>query len=113
MTRRRIGIVFLLLQLAAIAHARFVPSRWLSWAPNDYAVSYQLNVLVNGHSLSPEEVEKRYQLPAEHVYQNPPQNIVDMVEQYERTYGRNDHADVVLRYCVSGRDWAEWRWPRK
>ena len=48
MMRRRIGIVFLLLQLAAIAHARYVPSRWLSWAPNDYGVSYRLNVLVNG-----------------------------------------------------------------
>lgn len=111
--RRQIGVVFLLLQLAAIVHARFVPSRWLSWAPNDYAVRYQLDVRVNGHSLSAEEIETRYQLPAEHIYQNPPQNIIDMLEQYERTYGRNDHAKVLLRYCVNGRDSAEWRWPRE
>jgi hypothetical protein len=113
MMRRPLGIVFLLLQLAAIAHARFVPSRWLAWAPNDYAVWYQLDVGVNGHFLSPQEIEQRYQLPAEHVYQNPPQNIIEMIEQYERTYGRNDHAEVVLRYCVNGRSSVEWRWPSK
>src|ERR1700676_3377367 len=37
--RRLLGITFLLLQVAAGIHARFVPSRWLgAWAPNDYAV---------------------------------------------------------------------------
>jgi len=113
MTRRRVGIVFLLLQLAAIGHARLVASRWLSWAPNDYAVWYRLDVGVNGHSLSPQEIEQRYQLPAQHIYQNPAQNIIEMIEQYERTYGRNDHAQVVLHYCVNGRDSEEWHWPRK
>ncbi len=109
--RRLAGIALLLLQLGSVAHARFVSSRWLAWAPNDYTTWYKLEVSVNGRPLSAPEIEKRYQLPAEYVYQNAVQNVMDIVRQYEQTYGCKEHARVVLVYRVNGKQTQEWRWP--
>lgn len=109
--KQLVGIAFLLLQLGGMVHARFVSSRWICWAPNDYATWYRLEVRVNGHSLSPAEIENRYQLPQEYVYQNPVQNIEDVIGQYERTYGRNDHTEVNLHYREVGGPLQQWQWP--
>jgi hypothetical protein len=111
--RRSAGIALLLLQMVSVAHARFVPSRWLAWAPGDYAVGYRLQVQIKGRSLSSDEVGARYQLPPEGVYENPAQNIIDIVRQRERTYGRNDQAEVVFVYRPNGGLPEEWRWPEK
>jgi hypothetical protein len=110
--RRLAGIAFLLLQVAAAIHARFVPSRWLgAWAPNDYAVWYRLQVRVQDRPLSPDEVGQRYGIRAESVYENPPQNLMDIVRQREQTYGRDDNAQVVLTYHEDRGPTQEWRWP--
>ena len=113
-TMKRLGgICLLLLQVFSVVHARFVSSRWLAWAPNDYALNYRLQVKVGGRDLSADEIGKRYQLPPGGLYENPAQNIIDMVSQRERTYGRNDHAEVVLDYRPNGGAAQEWRWPEK
>lgn len=109
--KQTVGILFLLLQVANMAHARFVPARWMCWAPNDYANWYRLDVRVNGRSLSPAEIEDRYQLPGENVYQNPAENIEDIVRQYEQTYGSKDGAEVNLMYREAGGQLREWQWP--
>jgi hypothetical protein len=110
--RRLIGIALLLLQVIAVLHARFVPSRWLgSWAPNDYAVWYRFQVRIGNRLLSPEEVGQRYALRAESVYENPVQNLIDIARQREQTYGRDDHAEVVLTYHQNSGPIEEWRWP--
>ena len=111
--RTTIGIVFLLLQFGPVVNSRFVDARWLAWAPNDYAVWYRLAVHMDGRDLTAEEIEKRYGLASEQVYENPARNIMDIVEQRERTYGRNDHAEVVLIYRPNGEPPKEWRWPEK
>jgi hypothetical protein len=111
--RRAIGILFLLLQGGSVVHAQFVSSRWLAWAPNDYAVWYRLQVHLDGRDLSPSEIERRYGLAAEQVYENPARNIMDIVEQRERTYDRDDHAEVLLIYRPNGEPPKEWRWPKK
>jgi len=111
--RRTIGIVFLLLQVACAAQAQFVPSRWLAWAPNDYAVWYELQVYVDGRNLSPSEIERRYGLAAEQVYENPASNIMDIVAQRERTYDQGNHVEVLLIYRPNGESPKEWRWPAK
>jgi len=90
-----------------------VDSRWLAWAPNDYAIWYRLTVHMNGRDLSPDEIAKRYGLVPEQVYENPARNIMDIVEQRELTYGRNDHAEVLLVYRPNGEPPQEWRWPDK
>ncbi len=111
--RRLAGIVFLLLQLGSVVHARFVPSRWLAWAPNDYAVWYRLQVRIKERLLSADEIGQRYRLPTERVYENPAQNIMDIVRQCEQTYGRDDRAQVVLFYRPNGGATRQWRWPER
>ena len=112
--RRLLGIALLLLQVIAVIHARFVPSRWLgSWAPNDYAVWYRFQVRVGNRLLSPEQVGQRYALRSESVYENPPQNLMDIVRQREQTYGRTDNAQVVLTYHQNREPMQGWRWPEK
>src|ERR1700730_6146383 len=98
--RRLVGVVFLLAWVGAVSHARFVRSRWLgAWAPNDYAVWYRLQVRIQEHPLSWEEVGQRYRLRRrEFVYEYPLQNLMDIVRQRELTYGRADNAPGGLTY---------------
>ena len=115
---RKLGLrsaagICLLLQIVSVAHSRYVPSRWLAWAPNDYAVGYCLQVHIKGHGLSSDEIWKRYYLGPEGVYEEPVQNIMDIVRQREQTYGRNDQAEVLLIYRPNGGLPKEWRWPQK
>jgi hypothetical protein len=109
--RTILAVSLLFFQLAMIVYAQFVPWRYFCWAPNDYNVEYTLAVTICGRRLSPQEALERYHL-SEGKSQNPAEHIIDMVRQYEETYGNNDHAQVVLRYRVNGRSDGEWRWPR-
>ena len=93
-----------------VVYSRFVSSRYFCWAPNDCIVEYGLQVTVGGRALAPEESFQRYHLPKDG-YQSPVQHIIDMIQQYEQTYGKNDHAGVLMKYRVNGREEKEWRWP--
>jgi hypothetical protein len=107
------GSVFLLAQAALVVHAHFVPSRWLCWAPNDYAVEYQLHVKAYGRELNPAEVQTRYHVADHGWYENPAANIMDIVRQYEQTDGAKDAAQVLLTYRLDGGQTREWRWPEQ
>jgi hypothetical protein len=39
------------------------------------------------------------------------QHVMDIVQQYEESYGRSDHAAVVMRYRINGKAEQEWRYP--
>lgn len=106
-----LGTAFLLAQLGAIVYARFVPSRYFCWAPNDTMVEYRLAVKIGDRPESPQQIEHRYHEPATGVYQAAVQNLIDSLQQYEQTYGRDDHAQVVLAYRVNRRAEQQWRWP--
>jgi hypothetical protein len=108
-----VGIALLVSQLALIGHARFTPARWLCWAPNDYATHFHLAVTVAGQPLSETEVMQRYRLKRSDWYENPPANLIDIVRQYEQTYGRSDGARVALAYRLNGRDEQTWEWPER
>jgi hypothetical protein len=110
--RSTIGIVFLLAQAALVVHAQLVPSKWLCWAPNDYAVEYQLHVTAQGRELNPTEVQARYHVADHGWYENPAANIMDIVRQYEQTVGAKDPAQVQLIYRVDGGPLQEWQWPK-
>ena len=109
--RTKIGVLFLLLQLGCVVYAHFGPSRYFAWAPNDYIVEFNLQVVVNGRVLSSDESSARYRLPGNGVYEFPAQHIIDAIQQYEQTYGREDHAQVLLTYRLNGGDKRQWRWP--
>jgi hypothetical protein len=66
-----------------------------------------------GGVLSGDEIGQRYYVLSEGITENPVQNLMDIVRQRERTYGRNDHAAVELVYRPNGGPAREWRWPEK
>lgn len=105
---------FLALQLCLVVHAQFTPRRYFCWAPNDYANTFWLEVKINGHELTRGQALARYHLEdRKYSYENPATHIMDTVRQYEKTYGRDDHADVVLRWSLNGHDPQTWRWPEE
>src|SRR6266581_8829951 len=112
--RTLIASGFLLLQLASIIYYKFTPApvllgsqRLVSWRahadrwfPHGTVVEYTLQVTVNGRLLSLEEVRQRYHIGDDYkggVFEQPAQNLIDWVQQYEETYGHNDRADVRLK----------------
>jgi hypothetical protein len=106
--KRRIGQTFLFVQLGWVIFSQFGSARWLCWAPNDYAVEYHLVVTKDG-----ERITRRYNIPDQGLYENPAQNIIDLIEQYERTYGWKDHVEVDLTYRNSGGPESHWHYPKK
>ena len=114
--RTVIGSIFLFAQLGAIVYAQFTPRRYFCWAPNDYVNPYSLEVTLGDRQLSPAEVRARYQIPSSRsrCYENPATHIIDFVRQYEQTYGRGEHAQVLLTWRRDGHDPEyRWRWPEK
>jgi hypothetical protein len=133
-----IGIVLLIAQLVSVAYAHFGPAppgeswfsktingcsaepvecrRYFAWAPNDYLVEYQLAVQVGGQTLSPADARRRYGLPPNEdaetsTWQDPPQRLIDTIEQYEREADGASAIRVLLSYQVNGGPQHEWRWP--
>ena len=111
MTRTLAAIALLAFQLAMIGYARFVPSRYFCWAPMDSQNLYSISVVIDGRELDPEEVGERYRQPAEGGNWQAVQHVLDKVQQYEETYGRDDAARVVVTYSVNGHPEETWTWP--
>jgi hypothetical protein len=107
-----IGGAFLLLQCGLVIHSRFVDSRDFCWAPHTTQVHYRLRVVIGGRALSSAEIARRYRVMGAsgweaHSYQN----LINLISQYERTYGKRDRARVLLRYRINGGELRRWNWP--
>lgn len=109
--RLTFAIAFLLAQVASIAYARFVPTRYFAWAPYDAITLYELEVRIDGRELEDRELRRRYRLPTLGRDNRAAQHVIDVVRQYEETYGAGDGAEVVLRYRTNGGPEQTWRWP--
>ena len=96
-----------------IGYARFVPSRYFCWAPMDSQNLYEIEVVIDGQSLSDDAITARYRQPAKGGNWQAIQHVIDKTRQYEQTYGRNDGAEVVIRYTVNGGVEESWTWPAK
>lgn len=117
-----VGVGFLLFQLGAVFTQHLGPTRYFAWAPNDYVVRYRLTVREGDRELAASEILARYRhlygvsagatssASVEGVYENPPQQLIDQILQYERTYGRKDHAVVTLTYRLDERAPVDWVW---
>jgi hypothetical protein len=106
------GVAFLALQCALVVGAQFQESRDFSWAPHTSQVSYALRVEVDGRELSTTEIAERYGIMGAvgweaHSYRN----LINLISQYERTYGRADDARVHLQYRINGGDARVWDLP--
>ena len=132
-----VGIALLFAQLVSVGYAHFGPAargqswltktingcsaepvecrRYFAWAPNDYLVEYKLAVQVGDQTLSPADARRRYGLPPNEdagssTWQDPPQRLIDTIEQYERDADPSS-SQVVLSYQVNGGPQHVWRWP--
>jgi hypothetical protein len=106
-----VGAGFLLAQLAWILYEQRRPTRYFCWAPNDYITDYRLAVRITHRELTDEDVLARYQWPRVGRFENVPQHLIDIVRQYEQTYGQLDNARVQLRYRLNNHVEQEWHWP--
>jgi hypothetical protein len=109
--RTIVGGGILLFQLVMIGYARFVPSRYFCWAPYDIQSEYRLDVSIGGRNLTPAQVRSRYRRPRQGVDNRSIQHVMDIVQQYEETYGSADHAQVVMKYRINGKAEQEWQYP--
>jgi hypothetical protein len=109
--RKLVGAVYLLLQVGSLIYGRLAPSRFFTWAVFEDVTQYNIHVTIGERLLTPAEISERYHIDAAGVYENPTQDIVYIVRQYEETYGREDHSRVVLTYCADGNRTIEWKWP--
>jgi hypothetical protein len=105
-----VGVLVLAIQVALVIFEHLGTTRYFAWAPNDYVVQYTLRASVNGRVLPPATLRKRYHLAPQGIYYFPAQHIIDDVQQYERTYGRNDRVHVTLIYRLNGHAQKTWRW---
>lgn len=109
-----LAAAFLSLQGLAIVQQHLGPTRYFAWAPNDYIVQYEIRVDMGDRFLTGAQISARYRqlygtsagssgaLALSGVYEAPPQQLIDELQQYERTYGRSDHARVTLIYTQDG-----------
>lgn len=94
--RLLIGVLFLLLQVGSIIYARIIPERFFCWAPYDIHTKFEVFVSIDGHELSNSEIESRYGYKMKGWEQRSIYNVISLISQYERTYGKLDNADVHM-----------------
>ncbi|WP_179346369.1 hypothetical protein [Winogradskyella ursingii] len=106
--RQKIGVLFIVSQIALIIYARFVPERFFCWAPYDEHTYLDINVDVNGKKLSNEEIEKRYRYVSKGWEPRSINNVFNIVRQYESTYGKQDKTSVKIIYTTNGKEERIW-----
>lgn len=107
-----IGILFLTVQVASVIYARFIPERFFCWAPYDEHTYYSIDVVVDGRSLTLDEVKSRYRYLPEGWEPRCIDNVFSLVQQYESTYGKAQDAEVTITYSTNGKTEKIWR-PKK
>lgn len=111
--RSAIACTILALQILATGHARFVPTRYLCWAPYDEIVFYEIAVELPDGPLTQEQVKERYRIPKWGRSNRSWAHVTDVVAFYETTSGRGDGANTEVRYTVNGRGPFAWNWPEQ
>lgn len=104
-------MALLMLQVACFAYAKVSPWRYFCWAPYDMHTRYRIEVALDGEALSPEAVRARYRLRASGWNARSWFEIVGAVDRYERSYGREDNAEIRIVYQVNGGEERVWTHP--
>ncbi len=107
-TRFYIGILFLVLQIASVIYARFIPERFFCWGPYDNHTKFEVFVEIDGKLLSSDEAEKRYRYKMVGWEQRSIHNIFSLISQFETTYGSKENANVKVLYSTNGHPQKEW-----
>ncbi len=107
------GIIFLLAQCGSVLIARFIPERFFCWAPYDEHTSMKTNVKLGMTELNPKQVNERYRYIVNGWEPRAIHNVLDIIEQYETTYGAKDSAEVIVTYTTNGHRHQTWRHPKQ
>lgn len=108
-----VGVALLALQVVLVVQAQFGASRDFCWAPHTTQVQYSLQVNVGDRLLPEAEIAQRYGLRHGYGWEaHSYQNLINLIQQYEQTYGRSEQARVVLTYRINGHPPRTWSWPQ-
>ncbi|MEM1354781.1 MAG: hypothetical protein AAGC44_11590 [Planctomycetota bacterium] len=111
--RTALVVALLAAQAGMMVFARFDDRRFFCWGPHDQQTAYDIHVVIAGEPLDQAQIEQRYRIPAAGYEYRATAHLLGLIEQYEKTLGREDQAQVQVRYGVNGRPLTEvWQWPR-
>ena len=108
--RMAIAVGILLFQVGAIVYARFYPTRYFCSAPNDAITIFNVEVITRQKALTKDEIQNRYRFFRYGFDDRTPAHVIDIIRQYETTYGKNEHAKVVVNYSVNGKPMETWQY---
>jgi hypothetical protein len=119
MNSLRAGILFLLLQVAAILSAQLTPHRYFCWAPFHAQTKYQIKVWLDNKELTEQEISARYRqatlfwdVKTRQWWElNKISHVFALISQYETTYGAHEQARFVIDYDETGHGLRSWTWP--
>jgi hypothetical protein len=98
-------------QVAGIVYARFVPTRYLCWAPYDQLTFYRIEADTLGRSLTEPAIAARYRLPPIGRENRSIHHVLNAIAQFESTYGRRDSVRVRVVYRINGGPEQTWTAP--
>jgi hypothetical protein len=98
-------------QVVGMTYARFVPTRYLCWAPYDQISFYRIEALAEDRPLTQTQIQARYRVPAVGRENRSIHNLLSTIAQFEATYGRADAVQVRVTYCVNGGPEHTWTAP--
>ena len=98
-------------QAAGIVYARFVPTRYLCWAPYDQISFYRIEADRNGRPLTTTEIGARYRMAPAGRENRSIHHVLNSIAQFESTYGQTDRLNVRVIYRANGRPDQTWTAP--
>lgn len=111
---RLLGLALIWFQIGMIVKARFDPLRYFCWAPFDSRNHYQVTMAeINGQSLDEAEFAARYRVPFAGLEWRAIAHLKDLIEQYERTYGRGDSSRLAIEYRTNGGPRRTWTFAKQ
>lgn len=103
-----LGKLFLATQILLIIYARFIPERFFCWAPFDEHTYLVTKVIIGENILSSEEINNRYRYHMKGWEPRAIQNVFNIIQQYEKTYGKYENAKVYVTYSTNGNVQKNW-----
>lgn len=107
-----IGIIFLFVQCISIGVATTIPEKFFCWAPYDEHTLLRTKVVIDTTELTYNQINQRYRYSLNDWEPRAVHNVLDLVEQYERTYGSQDSANVIIEYTTNGNPSKVWVYPK-
>jgi hypothetical protein len=109
--KKVIAVLLLSWQVGMIVYARFDDARYFCWAPHDVIWTFRIETVVGGRTLDTLESARRYRYRRPSMDEHAVEHLFRAIRQYETTYGKDDRAQVTVRYRRNEGPVQEWRYP--